>query len=332
MKISNETKVGALTAIAITLLVLGFNFLKGKSFIKSGNFVYTKFNETKGLMITNPVTVNGFMVGSVYEITNDNKDLTSYVVGIKLNGEYNIPQNSLASIADNPLGTPKVEIALGNSKNFIVSGDFIKSENPLGLVASLKNQLSPISDNLKSTLSTLDSTLKNVNSIFDPSAKHNLQSAIANVNKITQMLAVSSTSLKDMLDKQNGSLATSLQNMNSFSKNLANQNETINTTLLNVKTTTGNLAKMDLDGTLNKLKLTIDNMNGLVAKLSSNNGSLGLLMNDKALYNNLTNTVRSANILVDDLRKNPKRYVSLSVFGKKEKGDYLKAPLDSTIR
>lgn len=329
MKISNETKVGALTAIAITFLVLGFNFLKGRSLVKTGNFLYAKFPDAKRLMQSNGVFINGFNVGSVYEVVNVDANLKEMVVGIKLKKEYNIPNNSVAIIKDNPLGNPSIEITLGNATKFLGNGDTVHTEMPLSLLDKLSGQLSPISFELKSTLHTLDSALKNINSIMDPNAKNNLQTAIANITKITEMLAKSSISLNDMLDKQNGSLAKSLNDVNGFTSNLNQQNQKINNTLSNIETTTKSLSKTDFEGTVTKLKATIDNMNTAVAKLNSNTGSLGLLMNDKSLYNNLTNTVRSANILMDDLRKNPKRYVNISVFGKKDKTGPLMAPLDS---
>jgi phospholipid/cholesterol/gamma-HCH transport system substrate-binding protein len=327
MKISNETKVGALTAIAITLLVLGFNFLKGRTLFKTGNFLYAKFTDTKGLMVSNGVFVNGYQIGSVYEIENEDENLKSILVGIKLKDVYNIPDNSTASIADNPLGTPKIEIALGTSKVFCKSGDYIKAENNLGLLGAITNQLTPVTDNLKATLHTLDSALKNINSIFDPSSKANLQTAIANITKLTDNLSKSSASLNGMMEKQNGSIAKSMDNVASFTTNLAKQNEKISATLDNVKNTTESLSEADFKGTVNGLKSAITNLNGVVSKLNSNNGSLGLLINDKALYNNLNNTVRSANILMDDLRAHPKRYVNISVFGSKDKTGPLNEPL-----
>lgn len=331
MKISNETKVGALTAIVITLLVLSYNFLRGRSLFKTGNFIYAKFNDTKGLQVSNGVFVNGFQVGSVYEIENADASLKTMVVGIKLKDIYSIPINSIASISDNPLGSPKIDIALGDATKYLLNGDTVKSENSLGLMGAIANQLAPVTNNLKSTLNSLDSALKNINSIFDPNTKVNVQNAVANVTKLTATLSESALSLNAMLEKQNGSIAQSMNNVNAFTKNLANQNEKISATLDNVKTTTQNLSEADIKGTVDNLKTAITTLNSALNKLNSNNGSLGLLMNDKTLYYNLTNTVRSTNILVDDLRKNPKRYISFSVFGKKEKGDYLRAPLDSNF-
>ena len=330
MKISNETKVGALTAIAITLMILGYSFLKGRSLFKTGNYIYAKFNDVKGLQVSNSVFVNGFQIGNVIEIENTDANLTDIIVAIKLNTNYNIPDNSVASIKDNPLGSPQMEIKLGNSKVFLKKGATIPSENSLGMFSALTNQLTPTTDQLKATLKELESTLKNINSIFDPKSKSNLQDAIANINKTTLMLAESTTSLNKMLEKQNGSIAKSMDNVNSITTNLAKQNEKIDATLSNIKTTSENLSQADLKGSVASFKKSIDNLNGVISKMNSTEGSLGLMMNDKNLYNNLNNSVRSANILLDDLRAHPKRYLNFSVFGKKDKSGYLVAPLDST--
>lgn len=283
MKISNETKVGALTAIAITLLILGFNFLKGRTLFKTGNFLYAKFADAKGLKISHGVYVNGFQIGNIYEVENEDENLRSINIGIKLKSSFNIPDNSVATIIDNPLGSPMISIELGNSKSFLKNGDYVKSENSLGLMGNITKQLSPVTDQLKTTLHSLDSALKNINSIFDPGAKSNLQSSIANITKITEMLSKSSASISLMLEKQNGSIAQSMDNVNSFTKSLANQNEKISATLENVKQTTENLSEADFKGTVNNLKNAITNLNNVVAKLNSSNGSLGLLMNDKTL-------------------------------------------------
>ncbi len=330
MKISNETKVGALTAIAITLLILGYSFLKGRSLFKTGNYVYAKFNDVKGLQVSNAVLVNGFQIGNVIEIENEDANLNNIIATIKLNTNYNIPDNSLASIKDNPLGSPQITIKLGNSKTFLKKGATIPTENSLGMFSAITNQLTPTTDQLKATLKELELTLQNINSIFDPKSKSNLQDAIVNINKTTLMLAESTTSLNKMLDKQNGSIAKSMDNVNSITTNLANQNEKINATLTNIKSTSENLSEADLKGSVASFKKSIDNLNSVITKMNSSEGSLGLMMNDKKLYTNLNNSVRSANILLDDLRANPKRYLNFSVFGKKDKGGYLLSPLDST--
>lgn len=330
MKISNETKVGALTAVAITLLILGFNFLKGKTLFKTGNIIYAKYTDTKGIMVSNGVFINGFQVGAVYDIENADKNLSAIVVAIKLKDKYNIPANSIASIKENPLGNASITIALGDAATYVKSGDTILTASNAGLLGDVMNKLGPVGDQIKATVGSLDSVLKNINTIFDPATKSNLQEVIANINKTTASLVVSSASIQAMLNQQTGAITASMNNVNSFTKNLADNNDKVTRMIGNVEKTTEKLSKADIDGTVAQLKTSIETLNTILGKMSSTDGSLGKLLNDKALYDNLTNTVRSANILMDDLRVHPKRYVNISVFGKKDKTGPLMAPLDST--
>lgn len=332
MKISNETKVGALTVIAITLLVLGFNFLKGKTLFKTGNFVYAKYRDTKGVMVSNPVYINGFQVGAVSDIENADKNLSEIVVTIKLKDNYNIASNSVASIKDNPLGSPSIVIAQGNSTVYLKTGDTIMTASNPGLLGDVMNKLSPVADQLKTTIHTLDTVLNNINTIFDPKTKNNLQQVIANINRTTASLAVSSASLQGLLNAQTGAIAQSMNNLSSFTRNLSDNNGRITQVMTNLETATGNFSRADVAGAVQGLKNTVANLNSILEKVSSQDGTLGKLMNDKALYNNLVNTVRSANILIDDLRVHPKRYVNISVFGRKDKSGPLTAPLNDTLQ
>ena len=332
MTVSNETKVGALTAVAITLLILSFNFLKGKTLLKTGNYLYAKYTDTKGVKISNPVYVNGFQVGAVADIENADPTLKSLIVAIKLTDAYDIPANSVAVINENPLGTPSIEIKLGNSQSFLQQGDTLQTAESKGLLSGVMDKIGPVTQQLEKTIETLDVVLKNINSVFDPQTKNNLQAVIANVNKTTESLVISSASLQQMLNQQTGAVAQSMNNVNKFTKNLSDNNEKVSQTLTNLTKTSENFAKADLAGSVDQLKAAISNLNKLVEKANSTDGSLGKLINDKTLYNNLNNTIKSANILVGDLRVHPKRYVNISVFGKKDKTGPLMAPLADSVK
>lgn len=332
MTVSNETKVGALTAVAITLLILSFNFLKGKTLLKTGNYLYAKYTDTKGVKISNPVYVNGFQVGAVADIENADPTLQSLIVAIKLTDVYDIPTNSIAVINENPLGTPSIVIKIGNSTTYLQQGDTLQTAESKGLLSGVMDKLDPVTAQLEKTIATLDVVLKNINSVFDPQTKNNLQAVIANVNKTTESLVVSSASLQQMMNQQTGVVVQSLNNVNRFTKNLSDNNDKVSQTLTNVTKTSENFAKADLAGSVNQLKLAIENLNKLIDKANSQDGSLGKLINDQTLYNNLNNTIRSANILVDDLRVHPKRYVNISVFGKKDKSGPLMAPLADSVK
>lgn len=327
MKISNETKVGALTALAITLLILGFNFLKGKSLFKTGTFIYAKVVETKGIMTSHPVLINGYQVGSVYDLQAKSKNIDTIIVAIKLDQEINIPENSIASIVSNPLGSPRIEISKGNSKLFLKKNDTIPTLDAPGMFTEVTNQLTPVVDQVKVTLRTLDTVLRNINEVFDPYTKHNMQDIVANLSKISGSLVVSTASVQQMLNQQTGAVAQSMNNLNSFTGNLARNNEKITGTLNNLQTTSNNLASADINGTVGQLRQTVERLNTSIEKLDSKDGTIGKLLNDNQIYDNLANTTRSLNILMDDIRVNPKRYVTISIFGGKSKGQYLTSPL-----
>jgi len=331
VKISNETKIGALTAIAITFLILGFNFLKGKSLFKTGTHLYAKFTDTKKLATSNPVYIKGYQIGTIEDIEAGDNNLNTVVVEIKLNDDYEIPDNSVAVIDASLLGSPSIIINPGNSTKYLQADDTLMTRESSGLLGGIAEKLSPVADQLQLTLKSLDSLLQNFNNMLDPNTKGNLQSVISNLNKTTASLAISSVSLQTLLNTQSGALSHSLNNLDSFTKNLANNNDKITSMLSNIDKTTENLSKADIDGAINNLKNAVEKLDGVMAKINSTDGTLGTLINSKDMYNNLNNTVRSLNILMDDLRAHPKRYVNISVFGRKDKGDYLTEPLkDST--
>ncbi len=330
MKISNETKIGALTTVAVVFLILGFNFLKGKSVLKTGFFLYSKYGDLKKLSPSNAVYANGLQVGSVYSTEAADPSLRKLIVEIKLNGDYNIPENSVAYIETNPLGAPVLNIQLGSSTRFLKSGDTLRSVENAGVLGALSSKLGPLSDQITLTLITLDSLMRNFNSVLDPNTKGNLQSVIANLSKATASIVNSSAYLQEMLNTQSGALAQSLQHVNVFTANLAANNNRIDSTLSYLETTTKNLSQADVTGVINRFKTSADSLSHIINRINSADGSIGALINDKALYNNLNNVTRSLNILIDDLRAHPKRYVNISVFGKKDKGDYLTTPLNDS--
>lgn len=331
MKVSNETKVGALTIIAITLIILGFNFLKGKTIFKSGNFIYAKYTDTKGLIVSNPVFVNGFQVGSVFEIENQSADLSHIVVSIKLNGNYEIPANSIATIQDNPLGTNSISIVLGDGKTFLKSEDTIKTAPAASLLGDLMNTLSPIGEQTKKTINELEKVLTNINNVLNEQNKANFQTILANLSATTENLNKSMASIEGMLQKQNGSIAQTADNLSSFTKNLSDNNKKINNIISNLDTASKQIKDADLTKTIQSIQLAVSELATTLHKLNTGEGTAAKLLNDPAIYNQLQGTIKSINTLVDDVKMHPKRYVNVSVFGKKDKSKPLTKPLADTL-
>jgi phospholipid/cholesterol/gamma-HCH transport system substrate-binding protein len=331
MRVSNETKVGALTVIAVALIIVGFNFLKGKTIFKSGTFVYAKYTDTKGLIVSNPVFVNGFQVGTVFEIENMNDNLSELVVCIKLNQLYKLPKNSVATIQENPLGTNAINITPGTSTNLIVSGDTILTAPATSLLGEIMNTLSPLGAQIKSTISELEKVLGNVNKTLDDGNRQNFKTILENLSSTTLHLNKSLESVEGMVNQQNGSIAKTADNLNTFTANLNQNNQKISNILSNLDSTTKAINDADLNKTIKTIQATLIALNTTIDKLNNGNGTGAKLLSDPAIYNQLQSTIKSVNTLVDDIKVHPKRYINVSVFGKKDKRTPLTKPLSDTV-
>lgn len=324
MKISNEFKIGVLAVVAVAGLILGFNFLKGSSVFNHNKKLYAIFDNVEGMDVSNPVMINGLQIGNVSAINESDQDLTrGIVVTIALKKDVHIPKNSIGVINSGLLNSASVVITKGDDTQFLQDGDTLLTKRKSNLLAQVQESINPVILKLGGTLTSLDSLIQAISNMFDPRLKGNINATIAN-------LAASTAQLQILLNAQTGVLAQSLKNVNTFTANLAKNNDHITHTLENVEKTTSNLAAAKIPETVESLQSAVNEMKGLVGKINSSNGSLGLMLNDKKLYQNLEATARSLNILLDDVRIHPKRYVNISVFGRKDKSGPLTAPADST--
>ena len=326
-KLSNETKVGALTAISITLLILGFNFLKGKDLTKKSRYLFAKFEKIDGLVAANPVLMNGLSIGSIYKTEPGDVDLNWVLVTIRLDEEINIPSNSVATIKTSLLGSNSLEILKGTTTTHLQPGDTLKTLKNGGIFGGVMSKLEPTQRNLDNILLSADTLIGNINDVLDERAKADLRQSLANLNVTTKNLTNTTASLNALLNAQTGVISKTFNNLEQFSESLTPLKERLPVIANNLETTTKNLSELDFKRTLNSLEQTITSLNNVIAKAQSSDGTLGALMNDKKLYNNLTSTVNSLNLLMQDVRLNPKRYVNISVFGKKDKSVPLMRPL-----
>jgi phospholipid/cholesterol/gamma-HCH transport system substrate-binding protein len=330
MTISNETKVGALTAVAIVLLILGFNFLKGKNIGGKNTHYFAVFSDIQGLASSNPVVINGKQVGNINK-TNGGRDMRRIVVDINMTEDVTIPDDAVAVINKSLLGNVQMDIRLGNSRSFLKTNDTIKTIPSDNIVGEAMKKLDPVLYQVGNAVKSLDSLLGAVTRVIDPNAKKNIEDMLDNLNKTTASLAISSASLQGLLNAQTGTLAKTLDNVSSFTGALKTNNEKISQTMSNLTTTTDKLSKLDFEKTLTTLNGTITDLKGAVGKINSNTGTLGLLLNDTKLYYNLNATSNKINLLMDDIRVHPKRYVNISVFGRKNKNGPLLIPLPDTV-
>jgi phospholipid/cholesterol/gamma-HCH transport system substrate-binding protein len=282
--------------------------------------LYAIFPDVGSLDKSNTVKIKGLPIGTVYSIDATDKNLNGISIAINwTKSSINIPKNSYASIVAPLVGSSYINIEMGNSRSYLKSGDTLQTKINNGLLGDLSSQVNPTLSKARTAIDSLTIVLGSVNKFLDPNLKNNLQTIMNN-------LMVSSASLSKLLDNETGILAATVRNMNDVAINLKKNNDTISSIFHNANMAAANLANLKLQQTLDSVRATVGQLNQVVYKINHNNGSLGLLMNDKKLYENLNNTALGMQILVDDIRVHPKRYVNISVFGKKDKGNYLTSP------
>lgn len=331
MTISNETKIGIMAVVGIVLLVLGFNFLKGNDVFKKKRFFYAKYQDVQNLAKASSVVINGLQVGRIEDL-DGGVDMKQIIVTISLSKDVNVPDNSLAVINPSILGSSSaLEIQLGTSSSYLKYGDTIMTTASGGAFDQALKVINPVLYEVRLAVKSLDSTLQIVNGVIDPATKKNLKSIIANLNNTSASFALSAASLQEILNAQTGALVASLENLKSFTANLNSNNQRLDSIVENTKVISAKFAAMNFKQTLDTLNAAMNNFKAVSQKINSKDGSLGLLLNDKKLYDNLQSTTNKLNILLDDFRVHPRRYLNVSVFGKKDKGNYLTSPLKDSI-
>lgn len=294
-----EIQIALVAIVGLVVLYFGLQFLKGLTVFSSDRNYYVKFKDISGLSASSPIYANGYRVGVVEEIIYDYTNQDDIVAVVGLDNQMRLPKGSKAEIASDLLGNIKLELVLGpNPVDLLEPGDTIYGGPQKGALAMVSDMVPQI----QAMLPKLDSILMNVNMLLsDPALKNSLQ----NIDHITGNLTSTTNQLHAMASTLNQQLPSMVNNANGM---LANANDL-----------TRNLNDLDLAGTMAKVNNTLQNVEQMTAKLNSNEGTLGLLMRDPELYNNLNATMMHADSLMIDLKAHPKRYVHFSVFGKKDK-------------
>lgn len=318
MKISNETKVGILAIVALTLLILGFNFLKGKALFNKQKQLYAVFANLGSLEKSNEVKIRGLPIGNVYDYKEIDKNLSGIIVIINLKRDVNIPVNSIATIESELLGTAYISITKGDATEYLKDRDTIQTDQATSLITDVKQQINPTLGKLREAIDSLKMVLSDISFFFKKDEK-NISQIVANLKQATASLSV-------MLNTQSGPLANTLSNASSFTENLKKNNDSITAAISGIRRVADKYSSLEIQPTIDSLSTAIAELKNTIARINSNNGTLGLLMNDRKLYDKLTDAVLSAEILLDDLRTHPKRYVNISVFGRKDKTGPLNSP------
>ena len=296
---TKEVQIACVAIVALVVLYFGLNFLKGLNLFSNSNAYYLQFEDASGLSVSSPVYANGYKVGVVEEVKYDYMQPKKIVARVALDKQMRIPIGSQAEISSDLLGNLKINLVLtDNPLQFIAAGDTILGHAEKGMMGKVAEMVPAI----EAMMPKLDSILTSLNTLLaDPALAntlHNVEGMTANLNQASADLRLLSASL---------------------GRNVPSMMVKADSVLGNTQQLTTNLAAIDVAAMTAKVNQTLANVEEMTRKLNSNEGTLGLLMRDATLYNNLSNTAADADSLLKDLKKHPKRYVHFSVFGKKDK-------------
>lgn len=305
MKISREIKTGIIVIGGILLFILGFSYLKSTPLFDSSKTFYAVYDHVGGLQSGTPVTINGFTVGKVNDIRF--KDASgSLLVTFTVANNFSFSKNSKAELYDTGIiGGKGIQVQpVFDGAAMAVSGDTLSSTTKPGLTELVQQRLTPLQMKVEGAFTNADSLLTNVNDILDAQTKKDLQESIRGLNGLVNSFRGSADALNGILVGNKDKLNKSINNLSVITDNFSKLSDS--------------LAHAGLGETIKGLQTTLKEVNGMLAKIESGEGSLGKLVNDKALYDNLTSASRELDLLLQDFRLNPKRYVNVSVFGKKQ--------------
>ena len=309
MSIAKEIKIGLLATVALVILFVGFYFLKGAAIFSNEQSYYCYFKDVDGLQNSAAVQVRGLNVGRVSRTQLiDNKGV---LVRISINKSVEMPKGTIAELASDLLGPKIIKLELGPGPGLMGMGDTLATHNEAGVIDKVSDQLTPRLAELKETIAEFNRALVGVNSIVGEENQKALGAAIASIKTTADNLSA----LSGSLNRESGEMGDIIHNAKSITGNLSKNNDTINHILANASNLTRQLSNAPIQKTMADLQKTIGELHGVMDKINNNQGSLGMLINNKDVYNNLNSSLHSLNGLMEDIKAHPSHYINVTVFG-----------------
>lgn len=307
MKLSREVKTGIFAVLAILAFIMGYNFLKGSELFDTSRVFYAKYENVAGLSPASPVTVNGMQVGKVRDIYLESNRGGKVVVEFSIESDFKFSKSSTIQIYSSGfIGGNNLGVLPDYTTSDIAqSGDTLKGELQAGLIDGILEKFTPLQKSIFSTLSKLDSVLIDINEVLDERTKENLRGTIANLNSTMRSFDGAASSLNTLLSENQESLDNTFENLEVTTGNFARFSDS--------------LAQLEVGQLVNDLEGAIGKFDAIMTKIEKGDGSVSKLLNDEQLYENLEGASRQLEQLLQDVKLNPKRYVNISVFGKKQK-------------
>jgi|LGVF01.1.fsa_nt_gb phospholipid/cholesterol/gamma-HCH transport system substrate-binding protein len=311
MKFKNEIKAGIIAIATLAAFFWGFNFLKGRNVLKETRIFYAKYHNVDGLTKGRPVTLNGLQIGSVADISFLPNMSGELVVKLEIDNTFPFSTNSLLKIYGADLmGAKSLSINVKEGQILAISGDTLGGVIDPSITTVLNDEVQPLKKKLENLMTSIDSTSANIRRLTGGENGKNIGKVIYNLNKNLENFAVVSGKLKNNSE----SIDSIFTNINSMSHNF--------------KVLSDSLSKVNIVSTVNNINDVMSQLNKMLDSVNNGDGTLSKLLHDKALYDNLTASTKELHDLLEDLKLNPKRYVHVSVFGKKS-DDYVKPEVDT---
>lgn len=304
-KISNEVKVGATALVTLIVFVWLYNFLKGKDIFTSTAHYYVVYDKVGGLAESSPVEVNGYKVGVVQAVKFLDPISGRLLVTLSVDKNFKLPKETVAEITTATLiAGMKIQFIYGKGPGIYSNGDTIPGRLAESIIARLEDELVPLRDKVSGLVVVLDSVIGSINDLMDPEFRKNISSGVAHLSNTAKSI-------------DEGDLRNTLENINKFTGMLAENSEKMTSTFSNMESVTDTLAAADLYASVNNLKAGLEKASSLIGNLNDGKGTAGQFMTNDSLYRNLSNSLSSLNLLLLDMKANPKRYVHFSLFGRK---------------
>lgn len=315
MKLSREFKIGLIVTVALALLYWGINFLKGKDVFSNERIFVAVYDDVAGLERTNPITINGLNVGQVRNMKFTGGDKARVVIELVIKNSIDIPSNSTAKIVSSDLlGSKSVEIRLGTSPEMAQPGDTLVSEIEASIKEEVNRQLQPLKTKAENLMGSIDTVLTMLQSIFSNDNTDNFSKSVKSIANSFENLESTTGTLDTLISGQRSRMETILENIDEITANLRNNEDQLNNIIQNFSSVSDTLAKIQFAQTMKRVDKTMGDLAEITSKVNQGEGSIGMLVNNDSLYINLERSSRELNLLLEDIRVNPKKYVRFSLF------------------
>ncbi len=322
MKIHKNTYIGFFAIVVLVILIWGISFLKGLSLFQAERNYYVVYEKVGGLQRSSAIMLKGYQVGQVQDIYFDTIDYQSIIVKLMVDQDIKIPLNSEARIVSSDLmGTKEIQFIFSESDSLHALGDTLKSGIEKELSEEVNAQIAPLKAKAEELISSFDSVLVGVNSVFTENTRESLRKTFLEINNTIKNLTVITEELSIFVENEMGHVANTFGNIDSVSQTLKANSGKIDNIISNLSVFSDSLSTADIASTIKEAESAFKEINMITEKINAGEGSLGLLINDEDLYLNMEKSTKELEILLKDIRENPKRYLNVSVFGGRKSGE-----------